>query len=389
MIWCAPMSSSRLRVQTLCSIYGKLHGIPNCCIHLVENLDRRTIDASVMMPGAAPEHRAQSRALRLAVPPLAFRVLRRTVTGRHIHAILEWRYLRSLQPGSTTWLWPGASIRTMREAKRRGHQVVLERVNSPVASAARILTAAAERLDLPRSDGIDAEAIEREAAEIELADYLFAPSPFVLKGFVDQGVPSNRLLPCSYGWDPERFPIEPRREYETSEPVFLFVGDGILRKGLPDLLEHWAAAKVPGKLRIVGPLDASIRERYQKILSQPNVETLGFQKDLVSVYRQAHVFVLPSLEEGSPLVTYLALAAGIPSLVSLAGGGGVVTNDREGLIREPDDVDGFREALARLATNADLRQQLGTAARDAAQRYTWKGAAEVRGEALLQAKLRG
>jgi glycosyltransferase involved in cell wall biosynthesis len=101
---------------------------------------------------------------------------------------------------------------------------------------------------------------------------------------------------------------------------------------------------------------------------------------LVEEYTNAHVFVLPSIKEGSPLVTYLALASGIPSLVSYPGAGGIVHDDIEGFVRDPAHESSFQEALAQLATDARLRERLGRAAFAASEHYTWPRVAKKRGE---------
>ncbi len=377
-------SLQRLSVRSVCPIFDPGYGIPDCCLQLVENLDQSLFDATVMLPGANAESRAQATRLRLAIPSLAFSGLCRINRVELANQALEWRYKRSLGQWSVAWLWPGMSIDLVRELKRRGHMIVLERINSPVSLAVKILDEATRRLDLPHNGGISRAVIEQEQAETELADYVFAPSPLVAEGFESLGVERGRIKRCSYGWNPRRFRFPERVAYQADEPIFVFVGSGIVRKGLPDLLDHWAASGAPGKLRIVGRIESSIQTRYSHVLSQPNVECVGFSNDLERVFSSADVFVLPSLEEGSPLVTYLALAAGLPCLVSLAGGGGIVTDDVEGLVREPTDADGFRDALLRLGTDQQLRERLGRAAQKTAQQYTWSRAAETRGRTFVE-----
>jgi glycosyltransferase involved in cell wall biosynthesis len=97
--------------------------------------------------------------------------------------------------------------------------------------------------------------------------------------------------------------------------------------------------------------------------------------------------VLPSIEEGSPLVTYLALASGIPSLLSYPAAGGIVHDDIEGLVRDPANDSSFQQALAQLATDAQLRERLGRAAFAASARYTWPRVANERGKVF--AAIRG
>jgi glycosyltransferase involved in cell wall biosynthesis len=111
---------------------------------------------------------------------------------------------------------------------------------------------------------------------------------------------------------------------------------------------------------------------------------LGYVKDIASVYARADVFAFPSFEEGSPLVTYEAMAHGAAMLVSPMGAGALVREGREGLVREPGDVAGWVDALRTLARDPDLRARLGRAGRERAQEFTWAAVAGRRREALLE-----
>jgi glycosyltransferase involved in cell wall biosynthesis len=297
-----------------------------------------------------------------------------------LRKLVEWRYLRALRPGTIAWVWPEMTPGLLRTLKSNGYTIALERVNSAVGSARERLDAKAAQLGLPANHPITSKLIAHEALELECADYVFVCSPFVEDSFLKAGVAPERLRRCTFGWDPRTFPVKPREVHTCDRPVFLFVGTGTLRKGLPDLLEHWERASLHATLRIIGPIDAPIAERYARVLSRPEVEAVGPKFDLVEEYERAHVFVLPSLEEGSPLVTYLALASGIPSLVSCPAAGGIVQDDVEGLVRDPEERSAFQEALTQLATHAELRERLGRAARVASERYTWPRVAKNRGE---------
>ena len=373
-------SARRVHVSAVSPLYGMMRGVSGCCIFVTENLDRSRFHAECWLGGAEPDA-ARCSTVRLALPPLAFRAISKLgVSEDTLRRLVGWRFERALLPGSIAWLWPQMGARLLHSLKRKGHVMILERINSSVKQARELLDAAAARLGLPAGHQIDEHAIADEAEELETVDYVFACSPFVEDSFLRAGVPAERIRRSSYGWDPESFRLRPRDTQVTQEPIFLFVGSGCLRKGLPDLLNAWNRANIPGKLRIVGPIEKPIAERYAHVLSRPDVEPLGYQRNLAQQYSEAHVFVLPSLEEGSPLVTYMALAAGIPSLVSLPGAGGVVHDDVEGLVRDPGQQSDFQDALVRLATDADLRDRLGRAAARAAPQYTWQRVAQSRAD---------
>jgi glycosyltransferase involved in cell wall biosynthesis len=371
---------NRTRVSAISPLYGLTYAIPSCCFNITENLDRSRFDAQCWFAGADLSVAGLST-VRLAMPRLLHRAYCKMRGPREmLRPLLEWRYLRELRPGTIAWVWPDMTTRFLRTLKRRGYVIALERINSNVKSARQLIDSKAAQMGFAPDHGITSRSIEQEELELEVADYVFVCSPFVEDSFLKAGVRPERLRRCTFGWDPRTFTVKPRGDHSSAKPVFLFVGTGCLRKGLPDLLEHWDRANLPARLRIVGPIAPAIATRYARVLSRPDVEAVGMKLSLVEEYTNAHVFVLPSIEEGSPLVTYLALASGIPSLVSYPGAGGIVHDDIEGFVRDPAHESSFQEALAQLATDARLRERLGRAAFAASEHYTWPRVAKKRGE---------
>src|SRR6185437_7702851 len=155
-------------------------------------------------------------------------------------------------------------------------------------------------------------------------------------------------------------------------PVFAFVGSGIVRKGLNLLLKAWALAGIEGKLLIAGRLDHDIRSICARELARPDVQELGFVRDVASAYRDADVFVFPSHEEGGPQVTYEAAGCGLPSIVSPMGAGRIVRDGREGCVIDPFDIEAWARAIRSLAHDRGLRQRLAENASMRAQDFTWQ-----------------
>ena len=61
-----------------------------------------------------------------------------------------------------------------------------------------------------------------------------------------------------------------------------------------------------------------------RILARSDVIHRDYTSDIALAYREADFFAFPSLEEGGPLVTYEAMANGLPVLTSPMRAGGVV-----------------------------------------------------------------
>ena len=88
---------------------------------------------------------------------------------------------------------------------------------------------------------------------------------------------------------------------------------------------------------------------------------------LLNAYRDCDVFVAPSRYESFGLIYVEAMAWGKPVIGCRAGGiPEVVTDGETGLLAEPGDVPGLRDALLRLCLDHGLRVRLGLQARQRA-----------------------
>ncbi len=125
------------------------------------------------------------------------------------------------------------------------------------------------------------------------------------------------------------------------EAHFVVAGDGPLRQELAALAE-----------------DLGLGER---------VHFLGFRSDASALMRSVDVLVVPSVTEGSPLVTLEAMAAGVPVVASAVGGiPDQIRHGKEGLLIPPGDTDALGDALLALLRDPDRARRLGEAGRQRA-----------------------
>ncbi len=92
---------------------------------------------------------------------------------------------------------------------------------------------------------------------------------------------------------------------------------------------------------------------------------LGHTSDVAGVWRRSDIFVLPARSrEGMPRALLEAAASARPLIVTdVPGCRHFVRDGIEGLVVPPNDVAALTAALVRLATDPDLRVQMGLAAR--------------------------
>jgi glycosyltransferase involved in cell wall biosynthesis len=124
-------------------------------------------------------------------------------------------------------------------------------------------------------------------------------------------------------------------------------------------------------LILVGRVDARCKALLNRWQGLPGVKMMGHVPDPVSLYQQADVFAFPTIEEGSALVIYEALACGLP-VITTPNAGSVVRDEIEGFLLPMRDVDGMAGRLERLRADAQLRHDMGNAARRRAEGFTWR-----------------
>lgn len=335
---------------------------------------------------AASDPAGRSAHTRDAVPRWLKRLAYRLdPSARRIQRFAERRYCRRLRPGDIAYLWPLTSTQVYRDARERGAFIVNERINCHRATSTRILDEAYRRLGRPPQHGITEEAVREETAKLQLCDYIFAPSSPVARSLRDAGIPEEKILRSSYGWDPERLAREGKGLERVEGVTALFVGRGCVRKGV-DLLAHaWAKAEVPGRLYLVGNMDAEIGEICSGPFARADIVRFPHTGDIGPIYRSADLFLFPSLEEGSPLVLYEAMACGLACVVSPMAAGDIVRPGVDGLVVDPLDQEAWVSSIRRLTRDSDLRKSLGEAARLRALDYTWDKVAAQRRALLLKA----
>jgi glycosyltransferase involved in cell wall biosynthesis len=270
--------------------------------------------------------------------------------------------------------WSHQCLHSLRKARARyGATIFLERQNSHELHQHRLLLEEYERWGYREHAGIRSRVIQHALTEYEEADYITVPSQFVYDSMVAEGISTQRLCLTPYGVDVERFSPS-----EEEPEVFrvLFVGQVCLRKGVPYLLQAWQQLQLPdAELWLVGRITPDAQKVVSSYMADPSIHFLGHVPDTAALYRKASVFAFPTIEEGSALVTYEAMASGLP-LVYTYNSGAVARDGVEGIqvpIRDPQSI---AAAIERLYAEPDLRRKMGCAARKRSEAYTWDHAAQ-------------
>lgn len=269
------------------------------------------------------------------------------------------------------------------EARRGGLQVINEVYI--LLSTERIV--AEERrafADWGEGDSSEVEAIrsttDRDGTLATITDAAICPSEAVRRDLYDSHGFFGRSAVVPYGCDArwlglQQSPI-PKR--------VLFVGTAELRKGIHYLAKAASMLKRNDnsyEFRVAG----NVTDRISTLPQTRDLKFLGRvpRTQIAEEFAAADVFVLPSLAEGSAEVTYEALAAGVPLVVTRACGS-VARDGVEGRIVPERDAVALADAIDGVVHNRDLRDKLAAAARERAREFTWENYGERLIEALME-----
>lgn len=243
-------------------------------------------------------------------------------------------------------------------------------------------------------------------------DEIWVPSTWGRSILIQNGLPAARVHVIPEGVDPDIFRAMEPSAYVRPRPFrFVCVGKWETRKGIPDLAlaysrefdpdepvelvlhcfnQHIPDFNISDALRNLNlPAHAPIRT------SEP--VSLG---ELVALYNECDVFVLPTRAEGWGLPLIEALSCGLPVIATNYSGhtdflnndnGYLIDvaemipvddryfygNDAVGVWAQPD-IGHLQQLMRRAYQNADERKQKGKQGRrDVIDRWTWKHAAQT------------
>jgi len=192
---------------------------------------------------------------------------------------------------------------------------------------------------------------------------------------VDGGVPIE-LVPN--GVDLETF--RPGESIPDEGPLrLLCVGRLIERKGQHHLIEavkRLADEGLDVALELVGTGDAraACETMVRDLALSGRVRFEGYvpRKEMPAHYAAAHVFVLPSYNEGMSVATLEAMAAGLPIIATRTGGTDeLVEEGINGFVFDWADVGELTRHLRHLAGDRDLSRRQAAASRSRASRFSW------------------
>jgi glycosyltransferase involved in cell wall biosynthesis len=208
----------------------------------------------------------------------------------------------------------------------------------------------------------------RERREYDKADHVLVLSSFARRSFEEAGVAPTRVTVMPLGVSVDQFRAtadqvaDRQRRIRSGAPLrVLYVGSLSFQKGLLDLATMIEAlADEPFRFTLTGSVLPESTGVVSRIARHADLVGKVAQADLPAHYRNADVFVFPTIQDGFGMVLAQAKAAGLPILATANCGGPdmivpgedgwiLPIRDPEAFVRQLRWCDGHRDALAEMA----------------------------------------
>lgn len=170
------------------------------------------------------------------------------------------------------------------------------------------------------------------------------------------------------GVDTQKYSYTPNRDYistvvEAEKIVLLSVGELIPRKNHEVVIRAVSSLK-DFNIHYLIAGEGELLEYLQELSKQLDVEKqihfLGYRKDINQLCNACDIFVMPSLQEGLSVALMEAMATGNAIIASsIRGNTDLIDNHKGGILVDAVDVNGYADAIHKLAYSCELRRQMG------------------------------
>lgn len=215
-----------------------------------------------------------------------------------------------------------------------------------------------------------------EQAALECAVHTIAVSERTKESLMtNYHADSSQISVIYNGIYPTAFQHLADRDYEKSDGYVLFLGRVTGQKGPDDFLnaariilaERDMRFMIAGDGNLLGPL----RRRARQWKIDQFVTFAGAVKgdQLLECYKNAKIYVLPSISEPFGITVLEAMASGIPSIITTTTGAGEIVKHVYRV--EPSHPEQLAAAIVALMDDAKLQHTLGQAGAEEICQFSW------------------
>jgi glycosyltransferase involved in cell wall biosynthesis len=198
---------------------------------------------------------------------------------------------------------------------------------------------------------------DRLAQEWALADMIVVNSEFSRRAMIEQGAAPEKLVVVPLAYEPETIDAAPRTPRRDKPLEVLWLGQIVLRKGIPYLFE--AARRMAGEnvhIHVAGRIginEVGVKSAPKNVTIHGRVT----RERAIELYRSCDVFVLPTISDGFAITQLEAMSHGLP-VITTPNCGDVVTPGTDGDIIPIRDPQALANSIMRLANDRDLLESM-------------------------------
>ena len=191
-------------------------------------------------------------------------------------------------------------------------------------------------------------------------DYLRAKNSFKarkVKYIPGVGLDTKKINECNIDV------LKKREEFGLPENAFVLLSVGELNrnKNHETVIKAVAALNNPNVYYVIcgeGNLRTDLERLIDSYGIADKVKLVGFRKDVHDIYKISNAFIFPSYREGLSVSLMDSMAIGIPVICSkIRGNNDLIDDNKGGFLVEPDNVEGFKEAINVILENPDISRR--------------------------------
>lgn len=186
---------------------------------------------------------------------------------------------------------------------------------------------------------------------------------------------------------PDPIPFKVDQVGNQSSKRVVSIGRYAYEKGNDLLLKAWSKVEKSCKDWTLDIYGMGNQSPYRALMHELGIDEArchlhGSLTEVKDTYLNSSIFTLPSRFEGFGLVIVEAMACGLPVVTFDCENGprNIITNNYNGILVPPFDVEEYADSLLRLMRDDHLRAQMGNRASESSKRYSieeiallWKG----------------
>ena len=285
------------------------------------------------------------------------------------------RISKILKRPSEKWIFNGYSgfcEKSLIKAKKLGAVTLVERA-CPHIDVQEELVREEKSYLLGKNLTIDKNNIhlfERMKREYDSADYISVPSNYTRKSFIKRGINPSKIIMvplCNEKDVPlKKLPVK----YPDIFTVFCVSGN-FYRKGLIYLLRAWKELGLSNaKLIVKGEIPEEFKE-YTLLLNIEVISRHISDEEIINIYNNSSVCVLPSIDDGFGMVVIEAMRAALPVIVTEnVGAADILEDGKDGFIIPIRDVVALKNKILFYYNNPDKVSEMGMNALEKSKKYT-------------------